>query len=73
MLAMKHTLGFHPAGGLWWIAFALSLVGGSITYMLSLDRTSPASHANAGLSLTITVVAVGICIICATSDWWMRR
>ncbi len=62
-----------PAGGLWWIAFALALVGGTITYVLSLDKMNPIARSNAAMGLTFTVVAVGICIICATSDWWMRR
>jgi hypothetical protein len=63
----------HPVGGLWWMAFTLAVIGGSVTFVLSLDRMNPSAHANAALGLTFTIIAVGICIICATSDWWMKR
>ena len=73
MLSMKQTLGTHPAGGLWWAALLIAVIGGSITYVLSLDRLNPGTRHDWTLSLMITILAVGVCIISATSGWWMKR
>jgi hypothetical protein len=70
---MKHHFGVRPAGGLWWAALVSAIAGSAITYVLSLDRLGPGTRHDWTLSLTATVVVVGLCIICATADWWMRR
>ncbi|MFH0952762.1 MAG: hypothetical protein V1873_00365 [Verrucomicrobiota bacterium] len=70
---MKRHVGWHPTAGLWWAAFLILLVGGGIAYVFSLDETSPAARTSMATTLMVTIIAAGIFVICATSNWWMRR
>lgn len=58
---------------LWWWAFFILFFGGLIAYMLSLQEAVPGAQSQVHLTLAISIVAAGICIICATADWWMRH
>lgn len=58
---------------LWWLAFFILFFGGLIAYMLSLQSDNLRVHDQVTLTLAITIVAAGICIICATADWWMQH
>lgn len=65
--------GLHPTAGLVWTAFTIAIVGGAITYALSLDRLTPGSRTHMAVSLMITVLATGLCLISATANWWLKR
>ena len=56
-----------------WLAFLIVLVGGGIAYMLSLQEGNPEAQSQIFLTIAITVVASGICLICLTADFWMRH
>ena len=63
----------HPTTGLWWLALCIAAVGGTVSILLWLDRLNASHRYLAALTLTVTVVGIGICIISATAGWWMRR
>lgn len=58
---------------LWWIAFLITLTGGSIAYLLSLQEANPDAHTQMVLTIAISSVLVGICLIVLSADWWMRH
>jgi hypothetical protein len=58
---------------LWWLALLIIATGGLIIYGLSSQQTVPETQARINLVLAVTVVGAGICVICATADWWMRH
>jgi hypothetical protein len=49
------------------------LIGGVIAYMYFIQDGYPGAQANMVRTLAVTFLAAGICIICLTSDWWMRH
>jgi hypothetical protein len=65
--------GLHPAAGLWWTAILVAVIGGAITYALSLDRFTPGFRVRMSVSLMITILGAGICVIAATANWWLKR
>ena len=58
---------------LWWLAFLIAVIGGAIAYILRLNVINEQSIGWSNLMIAATVTLTGICIICATSGWWMRR
>ncbi len=60
-------------GWLWWLAILIAIVGGAVCYMLSLDTMNPDVRQKMMLVATVATIGVGICIIAATSHWWMHR
>ncbi len=58
---------------LWWLAFFILFAGGLITYLLYQHTGGTTIPEQANLVLAITIVAAGICIICATADWWIQH
>jgi uncharacterized membrane protein len=56
-----------------WLALLIALGGGGIAYMLSLQEGNPEVHNQIFLTLAITVVGAGICLICLSADFWMRH
>ncbi len=67
------TIPPRPTSGLWWAAFFIAVIGGSLAYVFSLDKTDPALRSNMSMVLLFTIIAVGVCVICATANWWLRR
>lgn len=63
----------NVTGWLWWLAFLIAAVGGTICYFLSKDTVNPDMQRQMMLVAMLTIVGVGICIIAATSHWWMHR
>lgn len=66
----------HPAltAWLWWTALLVLLTGGAIAYLLRLDPMSnPEALSQSNLILAFTGVTAGICVIAATSKWWLSR
>jgi len=64
---------YRPKAWLWWLALFFLLIGGALIYMFSLRLPEPTARTFMGLSMVATIVVVGLCLISASSDWWMRR
>lgn len=64
----------HPNRWLWWAAFyALALGAGMVCLMYYTAPGPRALTPEMRLVATVAVVAAGICVISATSHWWLRR
>ncbi len=63
----------HPTAGLWWMAALISLAGGAIAFLISLDKMHTNYRYTMALTLTVTVIAAGLCVISATASWWLKR
>ena len=63
----------RQGSSLWITAIFIALLGGVVTYIISLDVTDTARQTHMALSMMITVIITGIFIICASSRWWMHR
>jgi hypothetical protein len=63
----------NPKAGLWWAAVVTLLIGLSLSYVIHLRGLSPNASQYARLVLAVTITLVGVCVICATSGWWLRR
>jgi hypothetical protein len=71
---MKHRHMHHQnTAWLWWLGLFLLVVGGSITYLLFKQRPDPEVQTFRSISLAITCIGVGLCVICATANWWLKR
>ena len=57
----------------WWIALVILLLGSGFTYLFSLNRFDEGSQMGMNLCLTLTVFGVGMCVIIATADWWLKH
>jgi hypothetical protein len=58
---------------LWWLGLLLLVVGSWITFIFYHQRIDPEARIAMSISLMLTVISVGICVICATADWWIKR
>ena len=56
-----------------WLTLLILFFGGLMAYLLSLQEVNPDAQMQVNLTLAITIVAAGICLICVTADWWMRH
>lgn len=65
--------GMRNTTGLLWTALLISVIGGTISYMFFTQPPTPDTRANLAISLAGTILGVGICIISATANWWLRR
>ncbi|OQW97260.1 MAG: hypothetical protein BWK77_02185 [Verrucomicrobia bacterium A1] len=66
----------HPhslTAWLWWLAFLIAASGGAAAYMLRQNVVNESSLAWSNLVIAATIALSGICVISATSGWWMRR
>ena len=63
----------NSRSGLLWLAALLLIAGLAIAYVLWQDVTSPDAHRHGVLVLTIFAALSGICVICATAPWWLKR
>lgn len=54
-------------GWLWWTAFLILVAGGIMAYMFSLE-TGTQSQVYMRLSIMVSVILAGICVISALSD-----
>jgi len=59
--------------GFFWLAMIILFAGGTLAVLLSLDKTYTAAHLAIRLTLLLTGAAVVLCVIIATSDWWLKR
>lgn len=58
---------------LWKVAVVIGFVGGGITYLLYLEGVRRGTMRLFRISLFATILLTGICIICATANWWIKR
>lgn len=64
-----------PTAWLWWTALAFLLGGIVLFHLIGLfaTETHPENASVAKLVLAVSISLAGICVICATAGWWMRR
>lgn len=61
-------------GWLWWLALLIAATGGAVCYMLSRNHpANPDMMQQMMLTAMVCVIGIGLCIIAATSRWWMQR
>jgi CHASE2 domain-containing sensor protein len=58
---------------LWWLALLIIAIGGGICYLLSGDQTNSTYRIARILTVAITIISAGICIISATANWWIKH
>jgi hypothetical protein len=59
---------------LWWTALVVAVVGASLTVLMIHESSSdPVTYAKARIIILVTIMAAGVCVISATSRWWMSR
>ena len=63
----------YHTGWLWGVALVILLIGGTVTYLLSQQGYNPQAHKAMIICLAGTIIGVGVCVISATSDWWMHK
>lgn len=66
----------HPrslTAWLWWLAILIGVVGGAVAHLLRINVVNTRAIAWSNLVIAASVSLAGICVICATSGWWMRR
>mgnify|MGYP006308883703 CR=1 FL=1 len=69
----KHHLWNHRNRGLWLLALLIVIIGGGITWMLHSEASDPTQRQGMLIALAVTILGCGLCIICATSEWWLHR
>lgn len=58
---------------LWW-AILITLIGGAASYYMHISAgVDPASQGPVRVGIAITVLLVGVCLVIATSRWWIHR
>jgi len=62
-----------PTRWLWWLALIIAVVASGVVYSLQRDIGDPDAQQNASTVILFAVVAIGLCIISATSHWWVHR
>lgn len=63
----------NPTRWLWWLALLIGLAAYGIVYGLKQDVGNLKAQQNIHAVVMFAVVAIGLCIISATSHWWLRR
>ncbi len=58
---------------LWWTALVVGTAGGAAIYYLYPDAKTSEEHTVVMLIALFTLLTTGICVIAATSDFWMRH
>lgn len=64
---------FQHSGWLWAVALVILIVGGTATFLLSKEKLNPRAQKAMIVCLAGTVIGTGICVIAATSDWWLQK
>jgi len=59
------------SGGLWWFALLILVTGGGIAYLFSLQEANPSADQWLRLTISLTAIGVGVCVIASTADWWL--
>ncbi len=67
------TEGYRHTSGFLWTALIILIGGCIVRYVLLLDRINTQAAYQASLTLLISIIAAGICLICAMASWWVKR
>lgn len=70
---MKEPKSPDSTAWLWRLALLILLIGGGVSYMLSRTGQDTNSRTLFSVSMAVTIIGAGICVICATANWWMKR
>jgi len=63
----------HRTGWLWWLSLLIAVVAGGLIFFIQLDTGNIKAREQINLVLLCSAVLIGICIISATSHWWLKR
>lgn len=63
----------NTTGWLWWVALLIAVIGGVIGYYQYHNAIDPTARAHMMLTAVFCTIGIGICIIAATSRFWMHR
>ena len=58
---------------LWKLAVVIALVAGGFVALLARDLPDPASATDIRKVVAVALVAIGVCVISATSGLWLKR
>jgi hypothetical protein len=62
-----------PTRWLWWMAVVITIAAAVMVYFINRDTGNIDSREQIQRVIMFAVVAVGICVISATSQWWIKR
>ncbi len=63
----------QSTGWLWRLGLLIFVAGGLVTYLIYQHGPQADQRADVGLSICITVLLGGMCLICASAHWWLKR
>ncbi len=63
----------HPTAWLWWLSLFIAAAAAAIVYGLSQDVGNINADTEIRRVIMGAIIAIGICIISATSHWWVHR
>lgn len=70
---MRDNIHRHQTSWLWAAALVILLIGGTITWLLATQGYNVRAQKAMILFLASTIIGVGICVISATSHWWLHK
>jgi hypothetical protein len=70
---MRHSHSPSSSAWLWRLALYIAVAGGGLSYYLSRNVTSAEARTRFVFVLFLTILGVGLCVICATRNWWLKR
>ena len=56
-----------------WLGLLILATGGSLAYLLHTQNGDPDIEHAIRITLVVTIVSAGVCLISATADWWINR
>ena len=71
--APKHKVPPHPTSWLWKFAICVIFVGTGIALLCRSKFPDPHYIEYFRLTITITALITGICLICCSANWWVKR
>lgn len=63
----------NPTAWLWWLALLIAAGAAAMVYGFSQDVGNPDAAQSIRTVIMLAVIGSGICIIAATSRWWLHR
>jgi ABC-type Fe3+-siderophore transport system permease subunit len=63
----------QPTRWLWWLAFVIAIATTLIVFFIRQDEGNIDAREQASKVIMFATIAIGICIISATSNLWIKR
>jgi len=63
----------HPTRWLWWLALIIAIVASLLVFFIQRDEGNIYAREEARKVIMFATIAIGICIISATSNLWIKR